>query len=151
MLAFGLLHCQGDNEQKAEALYRAIQDGGPEKHQFLSATDKDIEPVFDNLVKFALTDLTKLMIDIAQIHPMDLEDRDGEVQDFMGDIIENNFLEPIFGVDSRLSYDEFVNKVCLSKAFNKLFFKPQNLRMLVMHKLNVTDVAKDHLEFNKVV
>ena len=64
------------------------------------------------------------MIDVAQIHPMDLEDKDLEVQEFLGDIIENNFLEPIFGVDSRLSYGEFVNKICVSKAFNKLFFKP---------------------------
>ena len=84
------------------------------------------------------------------MHPMDLEDKDGEVQEFLGDIIENNFLEPIFGVDSRLSYDEFVSKVCESKAFHKLFFKPQNLRMLIMHKLNIRDVAQDHLEFNKI-
>lgn len=123
LLVFAILHCHGDSEDRAEALYRAIQDGGPEKHAFLSATDKDIAPVFESLIKFVLTDLTRLMSDTVSIHPMDVDmDKDDELDACLEDIFEYNFLEPVFGVNSRLTFEEFVYNVQRSSQFNKLFF-----------------------------
>ncbi len=46
LMVMGLLHCQGKAEQKAKVLYCVLQDGGPEDHAQISASDKDLVPVF---------------------------------------------------------------------------------------------------------
>ena len=38
----GVISCQDDLEDKAKAFYALIQDGGMDKHEFVSAADKDL-------------------------------------------------------------------------------------------------------------
>ena len=43
---FACFHCSSKPRDKAETLYGILQDGGLEAHTFISAGDKDLEPIF---------------------------------------------------------------------------------------------------------
>ena len=55
-----MLHCQGENNERAAALYAILQDGGLEKHRWITATDKDYKPTFIKLCSLATQDIFKL-------------------------------------------------------------------------------------------
>ena len=58
---FACLHCPGSNEIKARCLYEVLQGvGGLERHQRISATDKDLLPNFAKLLSFASADIITL-------------------------------------------------------------------------------------------
>ena len=55
---FALLHCVSKKPMpKAVALYNLLQDGGLEAHEQISATDKDIIPIFLKLCKLVTVDI----------------------------------------------------------------------------------------------
>ena len=54
---FGLLNCVGKPEDKAKWFYGVLQEGGLDAHQFISATDKDLNPIFDKICGFASFEL----------------------------------------------------------------------------------------------
>ena len=54
---FGLLNCVGKPEDKAKWFYGVLQEGGLNAHQFISATDKDLNPIFDKICGFASFEL----------------------------------------------------------------------------------------------
>lgn len=55
---FALLHCPGNEVDKARALYEIFQGiGGLEKHKTISAGDKDIIPNFEKICAFASADI----------------------------------------------------------------------------------------------
>lgn len=50
---FGLLHCGGQPKDKAVVLYGLLQEGGVDSHEFISAQDKDLNPVFEKICGMA--------------------------------------------------------------------------------------------------
>ena len=76
LVTFGILHCYGDNQLKAEALWGVLQYGGKDRHEFISANDKDIQPTLENFMKLVTLDLATLMKDITGEIPIDFEDKE---------------------------------------------------------------------------
>ena len=64
---FALMHCVGTNMDKAKAMYLILQDGGFEKHDQISAGDKDFEPAFKKLCTLASSELFALAGDVGKI------------------------------------------------------------------------------------
>ena len=54
---FAILNCPGKVADKAEHLYNELQDGGLDAQANISATDKDMIPVFEKLCGLASYDL----------------------------------------------------------------------------------------------
>lgn len=53
LLIAGLLGCAATPNEKAVALYGILQEGGIEAHEIISATDKDLEPVFEKMCELS--------------------------------------------------------------------------------------------------
>ena len=49
----GVISCQDDLEDKAKAFYGLVQEGGMERHEHLSANDKDLAPVFEKICELS--------------------------------------------------------------------------------------------------
>ena len=62
LILFGLLHCIDSKSpfDKSVGLYEVLQDGGLEKHERISAGDKDFKPTFYKLCSFATSDIFKV-------------------------------------------------------------------------------------------
>lgn len=54
------MHCSGKTIDKTNALFCILQDGGFERHEIISAGDKDFIPVFNKICEFATCDVFKL-------------------------------------------------------------------------------------------
>ncbi len=48
------------------------------------------------------------MQEVDELHPMDLEDKVDEIDYAMDPIRDMNYIEPLYGNQSRLSYQQFV-------------------------------------------
>ena len=59
LVMFGMLHSANlsDSRDRCIGLFELLQDGGIEKHQFCTASDKDIPPRFDQLFGMVSTKL----------------------------------------------------------------------------------------------
>ena len=56
----GLFHCAGKPRDKAIAFYGILQDGGLEKHKFISAQDKDLNPIFEKMCAISSWELFEI-------------------------------------------------------------------------------------------
>ena len=74
----------------------------------MSHDDKDIHPSINKLVQLCTVELVFLMQEVDELHPMDLEDKVDEIDYAMDPIRDINYIEPLYGNQSRLSYQEFV-------------------------------------------
>ena len=91
------------------------------------------------MIKLATIDLTRLINDIDGIHPMDLEDKKGDLDDNLESFVEDVYLEFVFGVSSRLTYQEFLDKSVKSREVSDLWYKAANLRAFILSKIDVYD------------
>jgi len=57
---FALLHCSGKPIDKTRVFYCILQEGGFEKHENISAGDKDLIPVMEKMCNFVTNDIFKL-------------------------------------------------------------------------------------------
>ena len=59
LMIYGLMHCQDHRKMtnKANAFYEILQEGGFERHHFISATDKDLKPAFKKLCSLITVEL----------------------------------------------------------------------------------------------
>ena len=149
LVLFGILHCPGSGEEKANVLYSVFQDGGVDKQKWVSATDKDILPNLSKLIKLVSSDLAQLMEEVDEEHPMGMEDKAEDIDYQCEALIEDFYLDPVFGDNSRLEYLEFVKAHRPGKVHN-VWFDPQALRMLTFHKaeLESTNMSQvDHAQF----
>ena len=81
-----------------------LQEGGFEKHEFITAGDKDLDPVWDKICDFATKDvfdfaLREGMISEAIYTPEEVESL--LVRDRL-DELKEIWLEPIYGVASKM-------------------------------------------------
>lgn len=106
---FGILHCQGKPADKAEQLYNVLQEGGKAEHAFISAGDKDMAPVFRKLCDFVSKDAFGEFPKIAAIPTAYSSD---DIAKFDDDMIErfreDVYLEDVFGANSRMQYEEWL-------------------------------------------
>ena len=63
----GLLDDEDDLEDKARAFYALIQDGGMEKHEFVSAADKDLFPVFEKILELSVWGLMQQTAELGVV------------------------------------------------------------------------------------
>ena len=73
---FGLLHCQGNAESKAIALYDILKDGSQEKHEVISAEDIGIKSNLIRLATLATKDIFKLAHELGSNVPDYYSDED---------------------------------------------------------------------------
>ena len=55
---------------------------------------------------------------------MDLEDSADDIDYKIDDIVELNYLDPLYGNQSRLTYDQWVEKTTRVKRVSEIFYKP---------------------------
>ena len=136
LVIMGLLHCADSSMplEKADALYELLQEGGAAKHDFISSGDKDMEPVFRKLFSMA----TYLAADGAGLpHLYSSEDRMQLDPTVFNQLTgtedeENSILDTIFGVQSKVKYEVFKEKIIKE---GKWIFKATELRKKI-HGLN---------------
>ena len=141
LLCFGLLHCEGKTNEKAEVFYGIIEEGGAEKYDFIAALNKDFEIT---LKKLAMLSTVHLFYFCRHYNDMDvpfdltalrasIEDEDNFYE------VVDDFLDPIFGAASVLTYQEWSKKledektthfVFDAKKFREVIFKKAKLQPL---------------------
>ena len=112
---FALLHCVGKSIDKARALYEILQGvGGLEKHEQISAGDKDFKPSFAKILRFASVDIFELANTLGDDVPefYSNEEKDQMVSTETTDVLrEDVWLEQVYGTSSRLKNDAWLEKV----------------------------------------
>lgn len=135
---FSLLHSQGEPLEKATALYNILQDGGLAAHEMITATDKDFRPCFMRLCKLASKDIFKLAHSLGE----EIEDLyDDECcdtllsSDNMDIMIEDIFLEHVYGASSRLTNEVWLEKV--THEDGQWIYTVEQLRDLILKSAGV--------------
>lgn len=62
---YGFLLCSGKPDDKVEVLFNLLQEGGLQKHTFISAEDKDVLPFFQKVCRFATIHLFEFARDFV--------------------------------------------------------------------------------------
>ena len=122
-----MLHCAGKPADKTRALYCILQDGGFEKHDQISAGDKDLIPVFQKLCELVTQDVFKYAIEHVGAGSIYSEDEVKKLvnKDIIEAIREDQWLEEVYGQNSRLDNALWVEKVT-KKA--KWIYEPSEMR-----------------------
>ena len=95
----GLFHCAGKPRDKAVAFYAILQEGGMDRHQFISAQDKDLIPIFEKMCALATWELFDIAKSIGEV-PEDIynEDEVNNLKEQVEVLREDQYLEDVFGV-----------------------------------------------------
>ena len=123
LVLFAVLNSPGDNDVKSDALFTVFQEGGLEKQTHLTADDKDLEPAIENLIKMSTIGVTQLMQEVDGEHPMDLEDKADEISYTLEDLLNDNYLDPLFGHASRKSYEEWVSESGRNRNISGIWYE----------------------------
>ena len=116
---FGLFHNQGKDYDKAVALYNILQEGGLSQHEQITATDKDFKPNFIRLASLATKDIFKLAHELGSDVPDYYDDDECArmiSEDNMEQLIEEEFLEAVYGAKSRLENEVWLKNVSDKKS-----------------------------------
>ena len=133
---FGLLHCGGQPKDKAVALYAVLQEGGVDSHEFISAQDKDLNPVFDKICAMCCWEMFTSGAQIGGIESIYSDDDSNGLKEQVEALREDVFLEEVFGVQSRLDNAEWLDAV--SKKANWVF-NPVQLRKKLFELASLED------------
>ena len=68
------------------------------------------------------------MQEIDNLHPMDIEDKADDIDYAIDEIVEFNYLDQLFGDNSKLNYEEWKAESSKKKAISLLWYEPENLR-----------------------
>ena len=149
---FGFLNCPGDVRHKSQVLYGVMQEGGVAKQKFLSAGDKDITPCISKLMHLTTIDLVKLMAEVDGTHAMDLEEKENDIDYSVEEMVDLNYLDPLYGNKSKMSYEEWLDASERMKQISSIWYDPQTIRMLTFHRAGITaedGVGADKSDFDK--
>ena len=97
---FSLLHCVGNAEERAHEFYCILQEGGPERHEEISAGDKDFERVFLKLCQFVTKDTFRFVQDYYSLKIIDQVDEQIQTilkEENLMEIREDQWLDAVFG------------------------------------------------------
>ena len=136
---FALLHCISKKPlPKAKALYCLLQDGGFEQHTQISATDKDIIPVFQKICKLVTVDIFTLANQHGGVSNIYNETETTKLvnEENLEILREEDWLEAVFGVQSRLDNDTWLSKVVMKEA--NWVYDPKQLRAKLFKQAGIT-------------
>ena len=136
LMLFGLLYCQGSNEEKSKVFYDVLQDG---LQDVISASDKDLKDCFGRLIEMASSVIHEWSQDFG-----DDEVKSAGIDQVFGNSssndlkraieeIEEEFLDQVFDVQSRIKREEFIKEVSKKAAF---LYKPAEIRRRIKEKMN---------------
>ena len=135
---FALLHCISKKPApKAKALYELLQDGGLEAHEQISATDKDIIPVFLKLCKLVTVDIFVLANQHGGVSNIYNESETAKLvnNNNIDELREDVWLEAVFGVQSRLPNEDWLTKV--QQKDGKWIYDPKELRVKLFEQASI--------------
>jgi hypothetical protein len=92
LIAYGLLLCNGKTESKCEVFYGLCQEGGMEMHKWISATDKDIIPIFEKMCLLATCHVFQFAEEFTDMHNP-YEEHMEKLAAAHEDLREDHFLE----------------------------------------------------------
>ena len=95
-------------------------------------------------------DLVKLMAEVDGTHAMDLEDKENDIDYSVEETVDLNYLDPLYGTKSKMSYEEWLDATERCKAVNKVWFDPQTIRMLTFFRAGISaedGVGADQADF----
>lgn len=138
LILYGFLNCPDDVDTKSEILYNLFTNGGARTHlnPSLSATDKEIRPIISKLVSLCTTELSQLMKEVDNSEDY-LQDQENSIKNCVEDMLELNYLEPIYGLNSRLDYSDWSKKSQTLKSISQVWYSAQALRMLTFTRAHV--------------
>ena len=135
LIILALLYCPGKPQEKAEELYGIFQEGGLANHTFIAASDKDLPGLFKKFCDFVTIDLFTLMEETVNVESGYSEDELEKLREAHEDVREEAFLEDVFGHQSRISNQDFLNAVVKKATY---MFSAQQLRKKVFEHAKVT-------------
>ncbi|CDW79357.1 UNKNOWN [Stylonychia lemnae] len=136
LMLFGLLYCQGSNDEKAQVLYDIFQDG---LQELISANDKDIKDCFWRLLDMASHVIHKWSQDFGdeEVKQSGIEKLFAKNEDDLDqwkqvvETIQEQFLDTVFDIHSKIKREEFI--LTVSKKCQYLF-KPQEIRKKIIQE-----------------
>ena len=69
-------------------------------------------------------ELVTLMQEVDETHPMDLEEKQRDINDSVDDILEENYLDPLYGDESKLTYEVWQERSSSKKDVARVFYEP---------------------------
>ena len=125
LILYAILHSAADLRTRAHVLYDVLQDNN---QPFISASDKDFEPVFDKIVDLA----TKFVYSHVQLvapaeNPVSADKFDA-ITTFVNDSFREKFLDDVFGANSKLQREEWEKVVSTA---GKWLLIPKEIRAAV--------------------
>ena len=76
------------------------------------------------MIQLCTLELVTMMQEVDESHPMDLEEKDQDIDYASDDIREVNYIDTIFGDQSKMTYGEW-RDTCHQKAeIREIFYKP---------------------------
>ena len=69
-------------------------------------------------------ELVTLMQEVDETHPMDLEEKQQDINDSIDDILEENYLDPLYGDESKLTYEVWRERSSQKKEVARVFYEP---------------------------
>ena len=108
LILFGFLNCAGNVQLKSTALYSVLQEGGEAQHAYISASDKDIVPVMNKLIKLCTSELAQLMLEVDHVAPSEVQGKAQDIDGTAESILDDYYLDPIYGSNSKLAFDQWL-------------------------------------------
>lgn len=123
LILYGFLNCPDDADSKSEMLYNLFTNGGARTtlNPSLSAMDKEIKPVISKLVSLCTTELSQLMQEVDGSEDY-LQDKEDSIKNCVEDLLELNYLEPIYGLNARLDYSDWSKQSQTLKSISQVWY-----------------------------
>ena len=147
LILFGYLNCAGDVRNKSQVLYRMFQKGDGYYKNSLSASDKEIEPTIRKIIHLCTTDLAKLMSEVdGTCSPINFDGKRDHIDKVVEDIVELNYLDPLYGNKGKLTYEQFVDLSEYKPSISSIWYDPQYIRMLTLYRAGMQ--VNDHQDLD---
>ena len=133
---FALLHCGGKLRDKAIAFYGVLQEGGIERHEFISAQDKDLNPIFLKIVGLCHWELFTAAAQVGGVDEIYTDEEKQTLEECVEAFREDVYLEDVFGVLSRKENEEWLDATCKSTPW---IFNSKELRKKIFESAGITE------------
>ena len=100
-----------------------------EKHEFVSAADKDLEPIFQKILELSVWGLMQQCVELGVVEELYSSDDIESMKEQIETIREDQFLEDIYGIQSKLSNAEWLKAM---KEKGHYIFNTAELRKRVL-------------------
>ena len=98
--------------------------------------DKDVKPTIEKFIKLCTTDLAQMIKDIDGVEKL-AKDQEQLIEDVIEDLRELNYLEPIYGTESRLSFVDWNYRTKKLKNISQVWYSANYLRMLAFTRAEI--------------